>query len=388
MDTSYTYSSSDGVGGDDSLLTPLAGQAQRTWRRWVGRAAFASGGLLSAMIAGAFFVVDAVTRASKVTSFDTYTFTPFELDLPSEDVQITAANGDTLSGWWLPRPETDRVILVCYGYRNRKADMLGIGAALWRNGYNVLIFDYHGHGVHAGTRVTLGYRELEDALAAVRYISLRIPSARLGVVGFSMGASIAIMAAARDARIDAVVADSPFAAQRNPISMRMRQRYHISWSGRPVLFFADHLLHWLLGYRFSDVEPIRDIARLGDRPILLIHGMKDTVVDPADSTLLFEAATGPKELWQLQNAEHCGAYFADRKHYVKRTVDFFDRALSGDHVRAAAVEEVEFEQQEQRDNQDNYQKHKHNGQPRVSAVGIRLIAFPRLHLAHLHRRGH
>ncbi|MDB5058062.1 MAG: hypothetical protein JWO59_1534, partial [Chloroflexi bacterium] len=98
MDTPYTYSPLDGVSGDNSLLTPLAGQAQRTWRRWVGRVAFASGGLLSATIAGSLFVVDAVTRASKVTSFDTYTFTPFELDLPSEDVQIPAIDGDTLSG--------------------------------------------------------------------------------------------------------------------------------------------------------------------------------------------------------------------------------------------------------------------------------------------------
>jgi fermentation-respiration switch protein FrsA (DUF1100 family) len=310
-----------------SLLTPLASQAGRTWRRWVARAALASGGLLSATIAGALYVVDTVTRASKVTAFDRYDFTPFELGLPWQDVQIPVPNGTPLSGWWLPRPETDRVIVVCYGYRNRKSEMLGVGAALWRRGYNVLLFDYHGHGEHAGTRVTLGYRELDDALAAIRYVIDRVPGARVGVVGYSMGAAIAIMATARERRIAAVIADSPFAAQRNPVGKRIRQRLHLKRGGAALLFFVDYFLYRLLGYRFRDVEPLRDIAALGERPILLIHGMADSIIDYHDSELLYAAAPGPKEIWLVPDVEHCGAYFVDRPAYIERAGSFFDRAL-------------------------------------------------------------
>jgi uncharacterized protein len=353
-----------------------------TWRRWIAGVVFASGGVLSASIAGALYVVDNITRATKVSPFDKYNFTPFELNIPSENILVPVARGDSLAGWWLPRPETKRAILVCYGYRNRKSDMLGIGAALWRHGYNVLIFDYHGHGEHAGTRVTLGYRELDDALAAVRYVFVRMPEARLGAIGFSMGASVAIMAAARDTRITAIVADSPFAAQRNPISRRVQQTRQISWFGQPILFFADHFLHWLLGYRFHDVEPIRDITQLGDRPILLIHGMDDSVIDPADTESLYKAAVGPKEAWLLDGVEHCGAYFADRPYYVRRVLEFFDAALRGDAVRSAAVEEIEFKEQEQNQDQHHNEDHKHNGRPRTIAIGARLIGRSRVHLDH------
>jgi alpha-beta hydrolase superfamily lysophospholipase len=343
---------------------------------------FASGGVLSASIAAALYVVDSITRATKVSAFDAYNFTPFELNIPAEDVRVPVTDGDTLAGWWLPRPETKRVILVCYGYRNRKSDMLGIGAAMWRHGYNVLIFDYHGHGEHAGTRVTLGYRELDDALAAVRYIFGRLPDAMLGTIGFSMGASVAIMAAARDARIMAVVADSPFAAQRNPISRRVRQAKQLSWFDEPILFFADHFLYWLLGYRFHDVEPVRDIKKLGERPILLIHGMRDSVIDPADSESLFRAAIGPKDIWLLEGAEHCGAYFADRPVYVRKVLGFFDAALRRDRVRGPAVEKVVLKEQEQHHNQQQHEDYDNNGRPRVVGIGARLFGLSRGHVKH------
>jgi dipeptidyl aminopeptidase/acylaminoacyl peptidase len=315
------------VDAGETLLTPLATGAHRAWRRWVASAAFASGGLLSATVAGALMVVDTITRASKVTAFDAYTFSPFELDLPAEDVAIPSDHGKPLSGWWLPRQGATQVVVVCYGYRNRKSDMLGIGAALWRHGYNVLLFDYHGHGAHAGTRVTLGYHELEDALAAVHYALSRVPSARLGILGYSMGAAVAIMSAAREERIAAVVADSPFAAQRNPVSRRLRRTLRLNRAGRPILFFADLMLARLLGYRFRDVEPRREIAALGDRPILLIHGTADSVIDVGDSELLYATAPGPKELWLLEGVDHCGAYFVDRPAYVSRVLRFLDAAL-------------------------------------------------------------
>src|SRR6185312_12897272 len=118
----------------------------------------------------------------------------------------------------------------------------------------------------------------------------KVPRARLGVMGFSMGGAIAIMAAARDQRILAVIADSPFAAQRNPVRKRVHRSLHLSRAGSPLLFLADQFLYRLLGYHFHDVEPIRDIKGLGDRPILLIHGMEDSMVDYRDSEVLYDAA--------------------------------------------------------------------------------------------------
>lgn len=352
--------------GPASSNLPQDPNARR--RRLLSRVAMAAGGITSAGLGTAAYVVRAITRASKASPYDHYGYTPYEVGIAHEDVRIPSRVGDSLSGWWLPRPETQRAILVCYGYRNRKADTLGISAALWRSGYNVLIFDYHGHGEHVGTPVSLGYREADDALDAVAYLCRRLPGARLGAIGYSMGASIAIMAAARDRRIEAVVADSPFAAQRNPVLRQLRRQMHISLGGRLLLDVADLLLYRRFGYRFRDVEPLREVPALGQRPLLLIHGLNDTVIDAHDSELLYEAASGPKQFWQVPNCEHCGAYFADRHAYVRRVTAFFNQALGGDGIGDPAVEKVQLEEDSQGQHQDQHQQDSHQRRP-----GPRLI---------------
>jgi uncharacterized protein len=299
------------------------------WQHWLRRGAVAfGGGFVSATVATALYVAEQVTRASKALPLNEYSFTPFDVGVDWERVRIPLDDGAWLGGWWFRRPQSDKLVIACHGYRGRKTDLLGIGAALWRHGYNVLLFDYRGHGEHAGTRVTVGYRELQDTMAAIRYARQRLPAARLGLIGYSMGAAVAIMAAAREPNIEAVVADSPFATQRSQILRQMIRTLRIGWWSRQVLFVADHLIYRLAGYWPRDVEPIRDVARIVPRPLLLIHGLEDRLIDPADSRMLYEAAGEPKELWLVEGVDHCGAYFLDRTAYVDRVFRFFDTALA------------------------------------------------------------
>jgi uncharacterized protein len=95
----------------------------------------------------------------------------------------------------------------------------------------------------------------------------------------------------------------------------------------PFTWVADYLLGWRAGYHFNQVEPLRDIARIAPRPVLIIHGGKDSIVDPRDASLLYGAAGEPKELWVEPGANHCGVYFEDRIAYVKKVTEFFDLYL-------------------------------------------------------------
>lgn len=298
--------------------------------RWLGRTAralgFAGGGFLSGLIALAYYVAHRITRPTRVTPFDSFTFTPFEVGVPFESVTFPGVDGTALPGWWLYHPDARRVVIICGGYRGHRADMLGIAAALWRDGNNALIFDYRGHGELAGTPVTLGYQEVEDLLAAVAWVKERIPDASIGVIGYSMGGSVAIMGAARSSDIDAVVADSAFALQRSAVSVAMRRVLHIPHA--PLLHLVDFLLGHVGGYHFRDVEPLREVGLVAPRPLLLIHGEADSVTDPRDTRVLYEAASEPKELWMTPGVEHCGTYFHDRAYYCDRVAAFFHRALS------------------------------------------------------------
>ncbi|GCE27505.1 alpha/beta hydrolase [Dictyobacter alpinus] len=285
-----------------------------------------SAGVLAVIIGVGLYIVETLTRPKRLATFALYTFSPFELGIPAEDVTFPSLNnGHQVNGWYVPYPEATTTIVVSPGYRGSRSDVLGLCAMLWKAGHNVLVFEYYGHGTVVGQPVTLGYREINDFMGAVAYAKQRSPEARLGVVGYSMGAAVSIMGTARSPEIEALVADSAFATHRRVVEFAVRRTLHLPF----VIFdWVTDLILWLrAGYRFNQVEPLRDIARVAPRPIMIIHGMKDSVVDPHDAPLLYKAAGEPKEIWLVQDAEHCGAYFADRAEYMRRVNAFFDRYL-------------------------------------------------------------
>lgn len=286
-------------------------------------------GVASVLLGVAAYIVNTLTRPKRIDNFaDLYTFTPFELNLPAEEVTFPSLQAEhSVTGWYIAHPEATATILVCPGYRGRRSDVLGMSGQLWKAGYNVLAFEYYGHGTVVGERVTLGYREMNDFLGAVAYAKQRAPQTRLGAVGYSMGASIAIMATARTPEIEALVADSGFATHRSAIEYSVRRTIHLPFA--PFDWLTDLLLWLRAGYHFNQVEPLRDIGRIAPRPVLIIHGLKDSLVNPEDAKLLYAAAHEPKELWLDANSDHCGIYFEDRQKYIDRVIGFLDRNLRG-----------------------------------------------------------
>lgn len=282
-------------------------------------------GALGGVIGAAWYVSTRVSPDRPRTYQDGYTFTPWELGVPHEPIMFQSADGLGLTGWWLPHSATAPVIICCHGHSGSKADNLGIGTNLWRAGYNILLFDFRGRGDSDAWPHTLISREVDDLLAAVAYAKQRAPEAPIGVVGYSMGAAVAILAAAREPAIAALVADSSFTAGSDVVAHGVRSTLRIP--PRPLVLAADEVVARRHGYRFSHARPIDAIGKIAPRPVMIIHGEDDKITPSSHAHALYAAAGEPRRLWVAPGLDHCGAYFADRPGYCKRVIDFFDQYL-------------------------------------------------------------
>ncbi len=257
-----------------------------------------------------------------------FTFTPWELGARHEEWEFRTADGIALRGWFLPRPGTRRTVVSLHGYRGHMGQVLGISTNLWRAGFNVLLFDFRGRGRSDPAPISMGLWERRDLEAALDALDLRIPDARIGLLGFSMGAAVAVFGG-NDLRVRAVVLDSCFATQRDVLeglAVREAGRYLGGWIDGRLFLPVVEWWHRRLGKpRFAEIAPLDAIGRL-DKPVLVIQGTADMTVPAEHGERL--AAVAAAELWRVAGAHHCGAYFVDREAYTARVTDFFQRHLA------------------------------------------------------------
>lgn len=263
------------------------------------------------------------------------------LNLPAERVSFPAlSDRHQVYGFYIARPGATTTIVLSPGYRRGLKDILEMCKPLWDAGHQVLAFEYHGHGGVVGIPITLGYREIDDFLGAIAYLKQRDPSTHIGAMGYSMGAAVTLMGAARTQDVEAVVADSAFASSWSAVELAVHRAFRLrcrlpGWLLTLLYSTTDLLLWWRAGYRFHQVEPYQDVAKIAPRPLLFIHGTNDAIVSLENAKRLYEAAHFPKQLWLIEGAKHTKGYLVDRPTYHRQVLTFFEYALGKKHEELA-----------------------------------------------------
>jgi len=240
-------------------------------------------------------------------------------------IEFASPDGTRLRGLWLGEGEGPTVVL-CHGYFRSLAEPYDVGLALWRAGYRVLLFDFRACGRSDGYFTTLGAREVLDVLAAVEE-ACRRGGGPLAVLGISMGAAAAIMAAAREPRVRAVVADSAYADLADLVAHRVRAGIPLP-PLRPLARASVRLGELLAAFRAREVRPVDWIACLAPRPLLLIYAERDSFVPLHQREEMFQRAGEPKEMWVAPGSDHAMARWDYPQEYRERVLSFLARALS------------------------------------------------------------
>lgn len=249
---------------------------------------------------------------------------PAHIGLAYDDVRFTTDDGVTLSGWFIPAErETRSTVILLHGFSWHRLPWLTEFVPWLQPTYNLLQFDFRGHGASDDAVITLGTDEQRDVAAAVRFVESR-GLGPIALMGVSMGASVAIMAAP-DLPVAAVVADAAYAELHNPIENRMREgRYPLAGPGaRLVVLVAS------LRARVRLRSPISRVGRIAPRGILLIAPREDRLVSWTQSRLLYQRAGEPKELYVVDGARHSEAHALGAADYEGRVLRFLERHLDG-----------------------------------------------------------
>jgi fermentation-respiration switch protein FrsA (DUF1100 family) len=304
-------------------------------------AALAALVLLAAYVLVSYAVYRRAFVPDRPAFLDDFTFTPFEFQADSEEVELVTADGISFGAWHFRQPGSPQTVIVSGGHKGQRTNSLGISTALWRKGFNVILYSYRGMPGSDRAPITFGIKEVLELQAVIAFARKRIPRARIGLIGYSMGAVVSLLGAAGEPGVEALVLDSPFSDLRTLLAENVRRSIRLP--GAPFVWLAGLMLRHRNGSRLSECSPLAVLSSLEPRPLFFIHGGADNMTSVNHSRRLYDAYRGPREIWIVQGAPHTGAYFADRPLYVERVAGFFARHLGLDvsgHLRLVEEEEV------------------------------------------------
>lgn len=251
----------------------------------------------------------------------------------TESVTMTSRRGVRLAGV-LHLPATSRdpaelpAVVLCHGMESTKEGTKhqALAARLTALGYVCLRFDFSYVGESGGCFEELTISgEVEDLGGAVDFLGAR-GTTTFGLVGSSLGGTVAVLFAGTDARVRALVTIAAVAlplgiVQRmDPVAVEAWRRSGVraEGGGRLQRDFLDDL---------KRVDVLSAARRL-TAATLVTHGDNDQVVPVADAHALFAELHEPKALAITSACDHRYSDPAHLAALLDRTVDWMATWLS------------------------------------------------------------
>jgi len=226
----------------------------------------------------------------------------------------------TLHGTW-----GARVVIGCHGLLSTRESekQRRLGALIAARGMAYLRFDFAGRGDSDGETEAITYsRQMHDLDAAIECAAQQ-GARRIGLFGWSMGGAVALLSAAREARIAAIatmgaVAYPAAIAERYPADVEQ-------WRQRAFVEVGEARISW----RFLEdaiTHNVVSAARIVQGPVLVLHGTEDQSVSPADAHDLATAAPNAS-LEYVDGADHAFSNPVTLRQVVRRVAGFMDDCL-------------------------------------------------------------
>lgn len=212
---------------------------------------------------------------------------------------------------YIPDRRPSPALILCHGVpRGGISDpndrgYPALAERLCQAGFVTLIFNFRGTGDSGGNFDILGWtRDLEIVLNFLSDMG-EVDRGRISVMGFSGGAAVSVYVAAKDLRVSSIIACAcptkfRFAADAERAKSAIEHFRNIGIIRDQD--FPPSIERWIDG--FEEVSPLNWIDKLSPRPLLIIHGTQDEVVEPSSAWALYERAGEPKDIIIIEGAGH------------------------------------------------------------------------------------
>jgi pimeloyl-ACP methyl ester carboxylesterase len=252
---------------------------------------------------------------------------PSDFGLKFDEVTFPSSDGISLSGWWIPSGDSQKTIVFLHGYAGSMDPDLKYTPAFHAHGYNVLMFDFRAHGRSAGRLSSIGALETRDVSGAIDYVKNKSGNS-IGLLGFSMGGRTALLTAANNHEIKALVSDGGPVRLLTAISENIKQkRLH-----RPVAKVLAGMVMIGASLRlqvnlFAN-DPLPRSKYLDPIPVFFIHGDCDPYTHLDELEKMVSNAGRNAQLWRVAEAGHRDADQHRPEEYLSRIFTFFDQWMN------------------------------------------------------------
>ena len=199
------------------------------------------------------------------------------------------------------------VVIICHGIPSgmpKDPDDRGYPALaekICSTGIAAITFCFRGTGTSEGNFDIIGWSR--DLSGVIDYIWLQpdLDCSRIALLGFSAGGAVAICVGAQEKSVAAVAAcaspaDFDSLIKKPEESIEYFRKIGIIRDKNFPEFDGD----W--ADNFKIVDPMYYVPEISPRPLLLVHGNQDDVVNVEHARRLYDKAKEPKKLVILENA--------------------------------------------------------------------------------------
>lgn len=244
------------------------------------------------------------------------------------DTFITMPSGECHHATYIcaPRP-TNRVAVLVHGYRDNGMGMMHIASIYNHLGYHLLLPDLHAHGRSQGEGVQMGWKDRLDVMQWMKVANERFghgADTRMVVHGVSMGAATTMCVAGDDTPdwVKAFVEDCGYTSVWDEFAHTLDDEFHLP--PFPLLYTSSALCGVKYGWRFGEASPLSQVARC-HKPMLFIHGDKDTYVPYSMMSRLYDAKPQPKSRWVSPGSIHAMSFRDHPAEYAQQVAQFVNR---------------------------------------------------------------